>query len=180
MLVATLVLVGRLIAPSAAMPDPTSLAAALQTICHAGAPDDPAQKPVHDHAPGHEECLLCPTCHLIAQVGVGFVLPSLACGCTGHGSEAHRADLAKWVGISETELVRRLGRPDASSGDVSQKFLVYSNVDARYVSPSAGYHYDQDCHYGFGRAPAIAEFNCKTTFVIENGRVRAYDLSGCD
>jgi hypothetical protein len=50
------------------------------------------------------------------------------------------------------------------------------------VSPSAGYHYDHDYHYGFGRAPAIAEFNCKTTLVIENGRVRAYDLTGngCD
>ena len=118
----------------------------------------------------------------VLRRGIGFVLPLLACGCTGHGSEAHRADLAKWVGISETELVRRLGPPDASSGDVSQKFLVYSNVDARYVSPSAGYHYDHDYHYGFGRAPAIAEFNCKTTLVIENGRVRAYDLTGngCD
>ena len=43
-------------------------------------------------------------------------------------------------------------------------------------------HYDHDYHYGFGRAPAIAEFDWKTTFVVENGRVRAYDLTGtgCD
>ena len=103
-------------------------------------------------------------------------------GCTGHGSEAHRAELSNWVGISEAELTRRLGQPDGISGDASQKLVVYNNVDARYVNPSAGYHYDHDYRYGFGRAPAIAEFSCKTTFVIENGRVRAYDLSGtgCD
>jgi hypothetical protein len=114
--------------------------------------------------------------------GAAIVLSVFACGCTGHGSEAHRAELSKWVGISEAELIRGLGQPDASSGDVSQKFLVYSNVDARYVNPSAGYHYDYGYHYSLGRPPAIAEFNCKTTFVIANGRVRAFDLTGngCD
>ncbi len=109
------------------------------------------------------------------------VIPSLAllvCGCTGHGSESHRAELSKFIGMSEAELVRRLGQPDESSGDVRQGFVIYDNVDARYVNASAGYHYDHDYRYGFGRAPAIAEFNCKTTFVIENGRVRAYDLTG--
>ena len=84
--------------------------------------------------------------------------------------------------MTEAELVGRLGQPNSSSGDVSQKFFVYDNIDARYVNASAGYRYDHDYGYSFGRAPAIAEFNCKTTFVIENGRVRAYDLSGtgCD
>jgi hypothetical protein len=106
------------------------------------------------------------------------LLPPLLGGCTGHGSEAHRADLSKLVGISEAELVRRLGQPDSSSGDPRQKFLVYDHADARYVNPSAGYRYDHDYKYGFGRAPAIAEFNCNTTFVIESGLVRAYDLTG--
>ena len=109
------------------------------------------------------------------------VIPSLALlvfGCTGHGSESHRAELSSFVGLSEAELVRRLGQPDASSGNVGQQFLVFNNIDARYVNPSAGYHYDHDNSYSSGRAPAIAEFNCKTTFVIENGRVRAYDLTG--
>jgi hypothetical protein len=109
---------------------------------------------------------------------VALLLPLLACGCTGHGSEAHRADLSKLVGISEAELVRRLGQPDSSSGDPSQKFVVYNHADARYVNPSAGYRYDHDYKYGFGRAPAIAEFNCSMTFVIESGLVRAYDLTG--
>jgi hypothetical protein len=107
-----------------------------------------------------------------------LVLPLLACSCTGHGSEAHRADLSRLVGISEAELVRRLGQPDSSSGDPSQKFVVYDHDDAGYVNPSAGYHYDHDFRYSFGRAPAIAEFNCKTTFVIEGGLVRAFDLTG--
>src|SRR3954447_9670089 len=98
-----------------------------------------------------------------------LLLTWLACGCTSHGSEAQRAELSKFVGIGEAELVRRLGQPDSSSGDPSQKFVTYDHADARYVNPSAGYHYDHDFHCGFGRAPAIAEFNCKTTFVIDKG-----------
>jgi hypothetical protein len=80
--------------------------------------------------------------------------------------------------MSKAELVQRLGQPDASSGNTSQEFLVYDNLDARYVNASSGYRYDNDDHYGFGRPPAIAEFKCKTTFVIEDRRVRAYDLTG--
>ena len=104
--------------------------------------------------------------------GIALALPLIAAGCTGHGSEAHRAELAKWIGASEAELRDRLGPPDASSGELNQKFLVYKNIDARYVNPAAGYRYDHNIGHGFGRPPAIAEFNCNTTFVIENGRVR--------
>jgi hypothetical protein len=115
---------------------------------------------------------------LITRCGVTLLLLLFAGGCTGHGSESHRADLARFVGISEAELVRRLGQPDSSSGDEGQKFVTYHNVDARYINPAAGYRYDHDDRPVFGRAPAIAEFNCETTFVIDNGRVRAYDLTG--
>lgn len=82
------------------------------------------------------------------------------------------------VGISEAELKRRLGQPDASSGDVSQEFLVYDHIDARYTNPAVGYRYDHDYPTALGRAPATAEFNCKTTFVVGSGRVLAYDLTG--
>jgi hypothetical protein len=88
---------------------------------------------------------------------LSFVALLLACGCTGHGSEQHRADLSKLVGISEAELERRLGQPDSSSGDVSQKFLVYDHIHARYVNPAVGYRYDHDYPTALGRAPAIAE-----------------------
>jgi hypothetical protein len=112
------------------------------------------------------------------RCGISFVALLLACGCTGHGSEQRRADLSRLVGISEAELEQRLGQPDSSSGDVSQKFLVYDHIDARYVNPAVGYRYDHDYPTALGRAPAIAEFNCKTTFVIGSGRVLAYDLTG--
>jgi hypothetical protein len=112
------------------------------------------------------------------RCGIRFLAVLLVCGCTGHGSDQHRADLSKLVGISEAELVRCLGQPDSSSGDLSQKFLVYDKVDAQYVNPSAGYRYDHNYQSSFGRPPAIAEFNCRTTFVIGNGRVLAYDLTG--
>ena len=68
MLLATLLMVARLIAPAMAMPlpaaDPVELA--LQTICHAdgpGPPGAPAQ-------PDHTDCLLCPACHLVAHAAL--------------------------------------------------------------------------------------------------------------
>jgi len=109
---------------------------------------------------------------------VALLLPLLCGACTGHGSEAHRAELADFIGISEAELGRRLGQADEVSGNITQKFVVYRNIDARYVNPTAGYRYDHDYNAGFGRPPAIAEFNCRVTFAVENGLVRAYDLAG--
>lgn len=82
------------------------------------------------------------------------------------------------VGISEAELTRRLGQPDEQSGDVAQRFLTYDNVDARYIRTLAGYHYDYGYFTGVGPPPARAEFRCRTTFVVADGRVRAYDLRG--
>lgn len=100
-----------------------------------------------------------------------LLLSLLVCGCTRHGSEAHRAGLSRWIGISETELTNRLGQPDATSGDVSQKFVIYNNTDARYVN-SAGYRYDHDHPHGFGRPPRLPSLtarrpSCSRTSVCE-------------
>ena len=74
MLMAALLLVARLIAPLTAMPAPASAAdtfalVALQTICHAEAPDDRTDHG-HPQAPAQHPCLLCPACHLISHAAV--------------------------------------------------------------------------------------------------------------
>ena len=107
-----------------------------------------------------------------------FLAACLAACTGGHGSGPHRAELAGFVGISRDELVRRLGQPSAVSGGPDQQFLRYDNLDARYVHPSAGYRYDHGLAGGFDRPPAIASFDCRTIFALENGRVRAFDLTG--
>ena len=68
MVLALLVLFARLVAAAPAMPVPAVDALALRTICHAGpgepvAPQDPAGH-------GHEGCLVCPACHLLAHAAV--------------------------------------------------------------------------------------------------------------
>lgn len=74
MLVAALVLLARLIAPATATVVPANAAdpfalAALQTLCHAAAPNDPT-----DHAPGpvpaQHDCFLCPACHLASHAAL--------------------------------------------------------------------------------------------------------------
>lgn len=70
MLLATLLLVSRLVAPSMAMPAADPVDVALQTICHIDASGQPASPDRPDHA----ECLLCPACHLVSQA----VVPSPA------------------------------------------------------------------------------------------------------
>ncbi len=86
MLLAALLLFARLSSPSMAMPglaNATDLvAAALQTICHAGPLDgggaDHGQLPGSDHG----DCQLCPTCHLVGQLALpapaGGVIPAPA------------------------------------------------------------------------------------------------------
>lgn len=74
MLLATLWLVARLVAPATAMPDRAgaidpAFQAALQTICHAGGSGE-ATEPGPAHVPDHGDCRLCPACHLAAQVAV--------------------------------------------------------------------------------------------------------------
>jgi hypothetical protein len=119
-----------------------------------------------------------PLTRIVRAGAAALLLPPLCGACTGHGSETHRAELSDFVGFSEADLKRRLGQPDESSGNMTHKFVVYHSVDARYVNPTAGYYYDHDYNVGFGRPPAVAEFNCRVTFVIEKGLVRAYNLAG--
>ncbi len=70
LLIAVLVLLGRLIAPASAMPDPANPVAAitLQSICHAasggGTDGAPAQ------SPAEHQCLVCPACHLVAHASI--------------------------------------------------------------------------------------------------------------
>jgi hypothetical protein len=104
-------------------------------------------------------------------------------GCTGgHGSAAYRAELSTLIGLKEGELVQRLGQPTSTSQSLGQKFLVYRDLDSSYVNPAAGYRYDHNDYPILAPPPSRAEFNCRTTFSLENGRVTAFDLQGigCD
>ena len=110
----------------------------------------------------------------------GIAAALLLSGCTGgHGSEAHRAQLAALVGTSRAALLHRFGPPSDESTDADQSFLVWDNLELDYVSASAGYFYDHGALYGGHTAqPAAARFDCRTTFVLVHDRATAYNLSG--
>lgn len=65
-LLATVLLFARLLAPSIAMAQP-STDLALQAICHSPAPDQP---PGRGGPSDHRDCLLCPACHLVSQAAL--------------------------------------------------------------------------------------------------------------
>ncbi len=108
----------------------------------------------------------------------GLAAVWLLAGCAAARPPSHAADIEDLVGLSEAALISRLGQPDDRSGDISQSFLIYNHIDARYVHPSAGYRYDHSYDVGIGRPPSIASFDCRSTFVVRDGVVQAYDLSG--
>ena len=65
MLLAALLSLARLIAPAIAMPAPDPIEQiVLQSLCHG----EPADQ--RDPAPARHDCLLCPACHLVAQLAI--------------------------------------------------------------------------------------------------------------
>ena len=111
---------------------------------------------------------------------LGVVLAGSLAACTGgHGTATHRAALAALVGQSRAALVSRFGPPDSASDDGNQSFLVWNDISAQAVQAFAGYRYENsDFTGGSTTPPAYARFSCRTTFVLLNDRVVAYNLNG--
>lgn len=76
------------------------------------------------------------------------------------------ASPADFVGMTEQQLIQRLGFPDRQSGSADQTFMTYDNRDWSYVRGSTGIP---------GRR---AVFDCRTVFVLRADRVVAFHRSG--
>ena len=91
--------------------------------------------------------------------------------------------LAPLVGVSETELVQRMGVPNRSFESGGIKFLAYD--ERRFdvlprVGPFPGWGPWPYGYYSYGLPPEVLERSCETTFEIVGGRVRSFSLRGND
>jgi hypothetical protein len=110
---------------------------------------------------------------LVAVIG-------LVAACS-NGAAQRQAELSKWVGRPETELLGLMGAPTRSYDTGGMKFLTYEDrrveivPGSPYFGPGVfGYGYG----YGGGFPPTATTLTCDTTFTVASGVVRAFSLRG--
>jgi hypothetical protein len=106
-----------------------------------------------------------------------FALASLVTGCA-NGFAERQAELAKWVGRPETELVGMMGAPARTYETGGMKFLTYEEQRIE-IAPGAPYYFGSGPFgYAGGLPPTARTLVCETTFTIADGVVRAFSLRG--
>ena len=86
--------------------------------------------------------------------------------------------LAPLIGVSEADLVSRMGVPNRTYETGGIKFLAYDQqrVDVFPAYPWWGPWWGGN----YGGWPQVIVRGCETTFEIEGGRVRSFTLRGND
>ncbi|MEA2740417.1 MAG: hypothetical protein QOH05_3724 [Acetobacteraceae bacterium] len=103
----------------------------------------------------------------------------LAAGCSD-GLAGRQAELARWVGRPEVDLVALMGAPNRSYETDGVKFLTYEDRRVEIVpgSPFYGPGPFGPFGYGGGFPPTAMNLACDTTFTVAGGIVRAFSLRG--
>jgi hypothetical protein len=104
-------------------------------------------------------------------------------GCA-YPSPQHVKALNAMIGKPEADLVRSYGVPTRSVETGGSKFLAYTK--SRIESFPTGPYYGYGWHpYGWGGwgypgwgYPDIAQFDCETTFELQGGLVKSWNLRG--
>lgn len=104
----------------------------------------------------------------------------LLAGCAMSGGPGASARLARYVGMSEAQLVGQLGAPAARSEQGGHLVLAYRHSYSEWVQASP---FDQDppelkgLDYN-GLPPRLLTWGCETRFDIVGGRVAAARQQG--
>jgi hypothetical protein len=106
-------------------------------------------------------------CRSAVLLAVPLALPA----CSRDASETRppalssAASLSSLIGVSEADLVRRLGPPTRSFESPKGRYVVYERTDIWRTGH---------------RLPAT--FSCRTTFILDAGHVWSFDRTGagCD
>ncbi|MDQ2762256.1 MAG: hypothetical protein M3Y22_01805 [Pseudomonadota bacterium] len=97
--------------------------------------------------------------------------------CCSNRLAARQAELSRWVGQPETELVGIMGAPTRSYDSGGMKFLTYEESRVEIV-PACPYFGPGPFWYGGGFPPTVTNLVCDTTFTVAGGIVRAFSLRG--
>jgi hypothetical protein len=106
-----------------------------------------------------------------------FALAGLIAGCA-NGLARRQAELTRWIGRPETELLGLMGAPDRTYEADGMTFLTFKEqrID---VTPGMPYYTGPGpLAYGAGLPPLATILVCDTTFTIIDGVVRAFSLRG--
>ena len=95
------------------------------------------------------------------------VVAALLAGCASDTRQNLEARLAPLVGLPETELTRRLGRPSSVAELAGQRTIVYFEAWTLQGGQNGGTPYEQPP----GRF-------CEISFTAAQGKVLAYSLRG--
>ena len=104
-------------------------------------------------------------------------LGALAAGCTDRLA-VRQAELARWVGRPETDLVGIMGARSRTYETGGMKFLTYEDRRVDIVPGSPFYYRPGPFGYGGGFPPTATTLVCDTTFTTGGGVVRAFSLRG--
>jgi hypothetical protein len=105
----------------------------------------------------------------------------LLAGCVNELAQ-RQAELTRWVGRPETELVSEMGAPNRSYATGGITVLTYeeSRVD---IIPGSPFYQGYGPYWwgaGPGLAPQALNLRCDTTFTVAGGVVQGFSLRGND
>jgi hypothetical protein len=105
-----------------------------------------------------------------------IALAGALAACT-NGLAQRQAELTKWVGKPETDLIGLMGVPTRTYETGGMKFLTYDDRQTEVI-PGPPYFGPGPVWYSSGFPPSIVTWECDTTFTVTGGVVRAFSLRG--
>jgi hypothetical protein len=104
------------------------------------------------------------------------VAAGMLAGCTA-GLAERQAELSKWVGQPEAQLVAAMGAPNRVYDSGAAKFLTYEDV---YVEegPVGPYYFGPGPAAPTGYSGQRYTTVCDTTFTVAEGVVKAFSFRG--
>jgi len=104
------------------------------------------------------------------------LVAGLLTGCTG-GLAERQAELSRWVGQPEAQLVAAMGAPNRVYDSGAVRFLTYEEVQFEQ-GPSGPYYFGPGPAAPTGYSGAIYRTVCDTTFTVAEGTVKGFSLRG--
>jgi hypothetical protein len=108
-------------------------------------------------------------------LGIILTAVSLA-GCVSELAE-RQAELSRWVGQPDSQLVAAMGAPNRVYESGGIKFLTYEDVHYQ-EGPSGPYYFGPGPAAATGFSGTVYRTVCDTTFTVADGVVKAFSLRG--